>query len=161
MSVFDKFDNIYNTDISSSQVCNMKTGRLPYEVYDEVGNLTGYYWHYGDTVELNFIIDDGEVTADEAIVNGEEQKEKYLELVDYLSDKNARICIYSDLRYRPVLETVLSASTNIKLIIDEETSKKLLRGTYYLTLTIFKDNESIFVPIEVIDGKSHCMITIK
>lgn len=158
MSLFDKFDNIYNTNISSSQVKNMKTGRLPYEVYDEQGNLSGYYWYYGDTIELHFLIEDGEITADDAVVNGKSKEEVYAELVDYLSDKNAKICIYSSLRYDPVLETVLSASTDIKLIIDEETSKKLLRGTYYITLTIFKDNESLLVPI-IENGQ--CALTIR
>lgn len=156
MSLFDKFDNIYDTNISSSQVCNMKTGRLPYEVYDTYGNLSGYYWYYGDTVELNFIID-GEVTAD--TVDGEvESSERYISVEDYLRGKNAKICIYNQVRYQKVLETVLNASPNIKLIIDEETSKKLLRGTYYITLTIFKDNESIEIPI--IENKQ-CTITIK
>ena len=157
MGLFDKFDSIYNTDVSSAQVRNMKTGRLPYEVYDKEGNLSGYYWYYGDTIELHFIID-GEVTADSATANGVSVETVYTTAEEYLSDKNAKICIYSSLRYEPVLETVLSASTDIKLIIDEETSKKLLRGTYYITLTIFKDNESILVPI--IENKQ-CTITIK
>ena len=159
MSLLDKFDNIYNTDISSSQVCNMKTGKMPYETYDSKGILTGCYWYYGDTVELNFIIS-GEVTAEEVVVNNEEVLyDKYAEIEEYLSDKNARICIYNSLRYEKVLETVLSASREIKLIIDEETSKKLLRGSYYLTLTIFKDNESLNVPIELTeDGQYRILI---
>ena len=146
MGLFDKFDNIYNTNISASQVCNMKVGSIPYEDYDVDGNLIGYYWHYGDTVELNFIID-GEITLD----NG------YITAADFLKEKNAKIAIYS-FRYETIFETVVDASTRIKLIIDEETSNKLLRGIYYITLTIFKDNESIYIPI-VENGD--CRITVK
>ena len=63
MGLFTKFDNIYDTNISASQVCNMKVGSLPYEDYDSDGNLVGYYWHYGDTVELDIEIT-GEVVAE-------------------------------------------------------------------------------------------------
>lgn len=157
MSLLDKFDNIYNTNISSSQVCNMKTGKMPYETYNSKGILTGCYWYYGDTIELNFIID-GEVTAEEVVTDGEELHDKYAEIDDYLLGKNARICIYNSLRYEKVLETVLSASREIKLIIDEETSKKLLRGSYYLTLTIFKDNESLNVPIELTENGQYTIL---
>lgn len=47
--------------------CNVFTPTLgipkPFEVYDAKGNLIGYSWHYGDTVNLQFSIM-GEVTVD-------------------------------------------------------------------------------------------------
>ena len=146
MGLFDKFDNIYNTNISASQVSNLKVGSIPYEDYDVDGNLIGYYWHYGDTVELHFLID-GEVTLENEYVTAE----------DFLSGKNAKIVIYN-FRYEPLFETVVDASTDIKMIVDEETSNKLLRGVYYIILTVFKDNEAIYIPI-VENGD--CKITVK
>lgn len=35
----------------------------PYEEYDVHGELIGYFWHYGDTVNLDFTID-GEITVE-------------------------------------------------------------------------------------------------
>lgn len=154
MGLFDKFDNIYDTNISASQVCNMKVGSMPYEEYDEYGRVVGYFWHYGDTIELDFEIS-GEV------IDGEE----YITAEEYLQDKNVRVSIYN-FRYDSILEreipvvigeTTLDGSVTVKLIIDEETSKKILRGTYYITVTIFKDNEAMYLPI--IKGKN-CKLTV-
>lgn len=39
------------------------TASKPYEEYDAKGNLTGYFWRYGDTLNLEFNID-GEVTVE-------------------------------------------------------------------------------------------------
>ena len=154
MGLFDKFDNIYNTNISASQVCNMKVGNIPYELYGENGRLRGYFWHYGDTVELHFLIDGG-VDTDEGT---------YVTAEDFLVGKSAEIIVYN-FRREPVLKTVLDASTDIKLIIDYETSRKLLKGTYTLVLNIFKyneglgvQNESIYIPI--VSG-GDCILEIK
>lgn len=150
MGLFDNFDNIYDADQSPSQIANMKVGCLPYEYYDPLtGKLDGYYWHYGDSIELHFLID-GEITTDDG---------QYVDLETFLEGKFLRIQFYN-FRYESIkdLETVLDASTDVKLIIDEETSKKLLRGTYYLTATVFKDNEAVYVPI--IENKD-CKITVK
>ena len=170
MGLFDKFDNIYDTNISASQVSNMKVGTIPYEQYNAEGKLIGYYWHYGDTIDLHFIID-GEVNLDVRRYNEDDNstvtvEKKYISAEDYLKDKNARITFHN-FRYDPILQkeipiatnyTTLNSSVDIRLLIDDETSKKLLRGTYYLTLTIFKENENMYQ--EIIKDKD-CLITIK
>lgn len=40
----------------------------PYEEYDFAGNLIGYYWHYGDTLKLEFNIDGEIMIENDAIV---------------------------------------------------------------------------------------------
>ena len=50
-----------------NQIINSKLNPVevskPYEEYDAKGNLTGYFWRYGDTLNLEFNID-GEVTVE-------------------------------------------------------------------------------------------------
>ena len=166
MGLFSKFDNIYNTNLSASQIENMKVGRLPYEDYDKEGNLVGYFWHYGDTIELDIEIT-GNIVAES---DDSSDEDSYITIPEYLRGKNVRVVIYN-FRYEPLLEkeaeqiiipdgtesTTKDAKSLVRIIIDEETSKKLLRGTYYLVATVVKENESIYIPI--IEGKN-CKITI-
>lgn len=46
----------YNQDVKHVPECR------PYEDYNAQGKLVGYYWYYGNTVNLQFIID-GEITV--------------------------------------------------------------------------------------------------
>ena len=43
---------------------NPLDGSKPYEEYDAKGELVGYFWHYGDTLNLDFTID-GEITVED------------------------------------------------------------------------------------------------
>lgn len=63
-----------NYTITSEQPCNLnrkhvnKSCRKPYEEYNAEGKLVGYYWYYGDAINLQFEIT-GEVSVDnDAIV---------------------------------------------------------------------------------------------
>lgn len=52
---------------ASSKLCPMDKGK-PYEQYDAKGNLVGYFWNYGETLNLEFNIT-GELTIEsDAIV---------------------------------------------------------------------------------------------
>lgn len=80
MSMFDSYDHLSDHYIPSNKpekppVCQDKFNplqpRAPYEEYDAKGNLIGYWWHYGDTINLDFTID-GEITIEDnaIILNG-------------------------------------------------------------------------------------------
>lgn len=110
---------------------------LPYEEYNAQGELVGYYWHYGDQLNLIFDIE-GEVSL---LDDG-----TYVPANEFLQGKKATITIL-DFRNMMVVERILDASDKIIFEIDKETSKKLVRGTYHCTLTIWDNqdfNKTIF-----------------
>ena len=58
-------NNMYKTDFTENELCNVShyKGKQPFGDYNALGQLQGYYWHYGDTVNLSFNID-GEVRVE-------------------------------------------------------------------------------------------------
>ena len=149
-SMFDTYENIpqnyipNNIKPNSNLSCAYPTTQLepikpilPYEEYNAQGELIGYFWHYGDTLNLEFDVD-GEVSL---LDDG-----TYISASEFLQGKKATIVIL-DFRNDIVVERVLEASDKIIFEIDEELSKKIVRGTYHCTLTIWDDadfNKTIF-----------------
>lgn len=111
----------------------------PYELYNAKNELEGYYWYYGNTINLDFSID-GEVID----INGNGTGE-YVSAKDYLADKIATINIY-DFRMNVIYSKSISASENIIITIDPELSMKMVRGIYYCSLEVSnsKSHETIF-----------------
>ena len=52
----------------------------------------------------------------------------------------------------------MPASNNITLTIGEELSKQMIKGIYYLTLTVYSDDLQTYIPI--LKDKD-CIITVK
>ena len=79
MGMFLNYHNIADNYKPNNLICTFPVGRSytkldpvqaskPYEEYDSKGNLIGYFWHYGETLNLEFNID-GEITVeDDAII---------------------------------------------------------------------------------------------
>lgn len=74
MNMFLNYQNVPDTYIPNNMRQCRRTGKSytklepvnsskPYEAYDIKGNLIGYFWHQGETVNLEFNID-GEVTVE-------------------------------------------------------------------------------------------------
>lgn len=66
MGLFDNYDNLSKNYIPNNLRdvdINKYTTTSPYEEYDINGNHIGYFWYYGDTVNLQFNID-GLITVD-------------------------------------------------------------------------------------------------
>ena len=61
----------------------------PYELYNAKGELEGYFWYYGDTINLDFTID-GEVTLEDGTPTGQ-----YIDASDFLKDKSYTIKVYN------------------------------------------------------------------
>lgn len=76
----------------------------PYEEYDAEGKLEGYYWNYGDTINLEFDVS-GEIT----IIDGE----TYIPALDFLINKYAVMTIY-DFRGDVMATQKLYTSTTLK-----------------------------------------------
>ena len=58
----------------------------PYEEYDVSGNLIGYWWYYGNTINLEFNIE-GEVTY--------EGNDSYINAKEFLKDKQIEIKLFN------------------------------------------------------------------
>lgn len=103
---------------------------MPYATIDELGNITGYWWHYGDTINLEFDLEaDGEITIFGSDV--------YLTVEDFLKSVkcDAVVTLYN-FRHEVIAKKTFIATPTVVFPIDEELSKKLVKGTYYCTLTI-------------------------
>ena len=121
MSMFDTYkelpegyvpNNIKPTDNLSCAYPKLEPCRptKPYEKYNAEGQLIGYYWYYGDEVNLEFNID-GEVTSLE--------DSTYIKLDEFLSLKKAVIRLL-DFRNDIIVEKVLNASTKVIFQVDKE-----------------------------------------
>ena len=75
MSMFLNYHNISDNYKPNNLICTFPVGKSytkldpvqaskPYEEYDSKGNLIGYFWHYGETLNLEFNID-GEITVED------------------------------------------------------------------------------------------------
>ena len=101
------------------------TTSKPYELYNAKGELEGYFWNYGETINLDFSID-GEVTLDDGA---------YITASDFLKDKLYGFKLYN-FRYEEIYTQVGQARDNIIINIDKELSNKLVKGIYYCSLDI-------------------------
>lgn len=65
MSLYNGCQDIYDTNLTANDLLNVQhcTGISPYGDYNALGQLQGYYWHYGDTVNLTFHLD-GEISVE-------------------------------------------------------------------------------------------------
>lgn len=142
-------------DITKNDLCNVPhfKGKQPYGNYDTFGRLIGYFWYYGETVSLKFTIE-GEITTDKVDELG---NPIYVLPEDFLQDKQAQIKLYN-FRYEEVYSWERQASTSIDIEIDKETSKKIIRGDYYLTLQIVDELALVYLPL--IKDKE-CIITVR
>lgn len=102
----------------------------PYADYSIDGELIGYWWYYGDAVNLEFNID-GEVTF--------EGSDEYITAEDFLKDKQVVVRLFN-FRREMIAEKTYPGSTKIIFSIDKEFSKKLVRSNYYCSLLITSDD---------------------
>lgn len=205
MSMFTNYDK-NSTTCPRITVEECYSDRVPYAEYNANNELVGYYWYYGDTVDIQFDVT-GEITVEsDSIVytaSGDMPQEntvgyinqKAYNIVDYISwtcvaiiedkytwekdetfetpinggrllfisarnylkDMLYKICIY-DSRYELLYTFDGDASINISLHIDEDLSKELVKGIYYITLTVANKNSTNFIPL--IKDKE-CVLLVK
>lgn len=187
---------------------------IPYTEYNVDGDIVGYYWYYGDTVNLVFDID-GELTvesnsiiysisgqfpttetegelnqkaynvidliswtlssitevgAEQIIYNWtqdetfeaptEGDKKVYITASDYIKGMVAKIQIHN-FRYEIVYteEKKIEENPNeIILSIGKDLSNKLVKGTYYITLTLIDEAVQCYIPLL---KDKECIVTVR
>lgn len=214
MGMFLNYQNIANNYMPNNLTCSFPVGKSytkldpiqaskPYEEYNTKGELIGYFWRYGETLNLEFNID-GEITIeDDAIIltasgevpskttgkvmqraynvvdlrswtcmivdadgnsdwkedddftYSETGKSVYLSAADFLKDKKVDISLYN-FRHEPIHTEVFDGTTKVIFNITPELSKKLIRGIYYCSLTVF--NDEVNLPIFT---NSDCTLLVK
>ena len=169
MGMFTGYDTLQSNYIPNNLPnCPSKSSKLdpiypnkPYVDYDAFGNVQGYWWYYGDTVNLEFnisgeavyegipeIIDEPEIigetnTSPNAIGN-------YINVSDFLSDKEILIQLYNFRQEELVIDKKIIQKTfgieqliqnsdgSVSLVfeIDDQLSKDLVRGIYFISLKV-------------------------
>ena len=111
----------------------------PYEMLNDLGELVGYFWYYGNSVVLSFDIV-GEYTS--------EQSNTYVDVLDVISNCSVTLTMY-DFRHNIVYQESKSNldSSSVDFIIDATKSSKLLKGKYTIQLVLSNDmgySETLF-----------------
>ena len=152
MNMFKNYDNIPATYVPNNRDAK-PLGRefmiKPLEEYNAKGELIGYSWRQGESVELEFVVD-GEVYYDDGSY--------YQDADTYLSNKRFELTLYN-FRYEPVkVLTALSIQNKISFIIDTETSSAIMKGIYYPSLVCIDDKNNIQ---HVLFKGSDCTLIVK
>ncbi len=214
MGMFDNYENIADNYIPSNikpprPICENKlepcTPKKPYEEYNAKNELIGYWWYYGDTINLDFHITGNIVVEDDALIytaindgptnqtkgilnqkaynitdfkswtltsitsddyiwtldetfnNPEEGlRNIYISAEDFIKDKQITFTLYN-FRWEEIDTKLYDGSTDINYIIDDELSKKLVKGVYYGKLTIWQGTSLI----ATIFQQDDCTFTVK
>ena len=156
MAMFDNYNNSTNLNTSftpniyAPQYPPVKTPNQimqnnpnkPYEVIDNRGNLTGYFWYYGNSVDLIWDIV-GEVTS--------QISDTYLNVRDIIKYQIITATIY-DWKCQ-VVETIRlipqmdGDNVTVILPIKGELSQKMVKGIYTISLVASNAqgyNETLF-----------------
>lgn len=118
------------------------TPNKPYEVIDARGVLAGYFWYYGNSIDLVWDII-GEITS--------ETGSSYTDIVDSIKDKTILATIY-DWKFQEIykvklIPSIVDDKVTATLSINGELSQKLVKGNYRISLTLLNElgyNETIF-----------------
>lgn len=160
MGMFDSYENLGNNYIpnnttSRAPQCTPDEQKIapckiikPYEEYNAKGELVGYYWYYGDTVNLEFTIE-GEVVVTDSEIS--------ISAESFMKDKIVRVELF-DFRHESIAVKTFEGSTIITFEIDEKLSKQMAKGTYYCSLTVLNKASSI---VKVLYDSSDCVLLVK
>lgn len=151
--MFDNFNNIkttyqvnpyapqYPPQKMPTQIVQNNPNK-PYELIDARGVLTGYFWYYGNSVDLTWDIV-GEATS--------AQNNTYIDVADIVKYQIITATIYDwkmcKIAEVKLLPTVEDNKASVTLSISGELSQKLVKGVYEISLTasnIQGYNETLF-----------------
>ena len=150
MSIFSNYIDNNNQNIETTYTppqFNLIRSNKPYISYDEYGIQDGYFWYYGDIINLEFTIE-GNVT--------DEENSTYQTADDFLQGKQIVVTLYN-FRFEVVDEKVFDGNTTITYEINKELSDKLIPGVYYATLKVIQDTATIYT----LFGPNDCVLTVK
>ena len=151
MNMFTNYDLVPDSYVP----CNIQKDTLsyqpihkPFEQYNINGDFIGYGWSFGDSIVLEFYTCGDVYYEDQDVTENAET---------YLKDKTFRLELY-DFRYEVVFSYDISAATVVKILIDAESSERLVKGVYHLKFTLIDEVENVLTTL--IDGND-CAIYIK
>ena len=168
--------NIAKAPINIDAPCKPTIPNKPYEEVNANGELIGYWWNYGDTINLDFNLS-GYVTAD--------GNNKYIDILDFIVDKQINIRLfnfrheqitnmlfngsnYRDLTYEPIIAT--PCTNGLFYIYSNETGKYdkvYLPQEYNKDTTYYEGSVSVIFPIDkelssaLVPGVYYCSLTIE
>lgn len=152
MGMFDNFNNVkttyqvnpyapqYPPQKMPTQIVQNNPNK-PYEVVDARGVLTGYFWYYGNSVDLTWDIV-GEVTTTQDNYVDVVDMVKYLIITATIYDW--KMCKVEEVKLIPTIE---DNKVSVTLSINGELSQKLVKGVYEISLTASNAqgyNETLF-----------------
>lgn len=152
MGMFDNFNNVkttyqvnpyapqYPPQKMPTQIVQNNPNK-PYEVVDARGVLTGYFWYYGNSVDLTWDIV-GEVTTTQDNYVDVVDMVKYLIITATIYDW--KMCKVEEIKLIPTIE---DNKVSVTLSINGELSQKLVKGVYEISLTASNAqgyNETLF-----------------
>ena len=155
--MFDDYDSsISNIDrkrppIPVSKLDPSKPNK-PFADYNAEGEMTGYWWYWGDCLNLEFDIY-GELVVEDT---EDSHNSFYVLPDDWFTNKQVTFKLYN-FRREVIVEQCFNASSKIIVPITPELSKQLVKGVYYCSLTIWEGeeyNQTIFYQDE-------CTLTVK
>lgn len=119
----------------------------PYINYDGFGKQIGYFWYYGDLIDLNFDITGNIVYEDNST---------YQEAAEFLKDKKLVLTLYT-YNYQKLTEQIIDGAVDATFTIDAELSQKMVPGIYYCSLKIIQDTTTIYT----LFGPSSCVLQVR
>lgn len=152
MGMFDNFNNVkttyqvnpyapqYPPQKMPTQIVQNNPNK-PYEVVDARGVLTGYFWYYGNSVDLTWDIV-GEVTTTQDNYVDVVDMVKYLIITATIYDW--KMCKVEEVKLIPTIE---DNKASVTLSINGKLSQKLVKGVYEISLTASNAqgyNETLF-----------------
>lgn len=154
--MFENFQNIptsYTPNNYQKQYPNIQDSNIepvnpnkPYELKNIKGEIIGYFWYYGNSVNLTFDIEG-------VYTNGN----SYTEVADYLQNCTLTATIF-DLKWNIAHQEALTPIGNTAtLSLNNEKSSKLVKGKYTIQLVATHPtgyNETIF-------GTNDCILEVR
>lgn len=124
----------------------------PFEDYNTQGELIGYWWYYGNTLNLEFNIEQ------EVIVDG---SCNYVTAEDFMKSIKPTTTIKLYNFRRECIHTLVIPDVEITTVvfpIGQELSEKLVKGVYYCSLTLSNEEKDYNETILKLDD---CTLTVK
>lgn len=127
--MFESYDYIPDTNIPCNHTPSAPVESLvkkPLAYYNAKDEFIGYSWNYGDSIMLEFNTS-GEVQYNDLGV--------WEDAATYLQDKVMILELF-DFRCDLVYKSALNSGVCVKFLLDENVSKRLVKGVYSFKLTL-------------------------
>ena len=111
--------------------------KIPMGDYNAHGELVGYNWKCGDSIVLEWEITGSVEYTDELA------GPVILSPAEYLDGKTIVIRLYN-FRQEVIYEDSTDAGETVKFFIDENISKEILPGIYYISLSIVDEDSQTY-----------------